>query len=133
MSKFYVINVLDTQYYDDCRIKGSINIPAKNLESFAQSLEKDSTIIVYCASYICHASKDAWHILDRMGFKNIYAYEGGISEWYLRHYPIEGSCTKAQQYIHKEVALKEVPPSDVMVKTITAEKLKQLLEENGLL
>ena len=35
-SKLVVINVLDQKYYDDCHIKGSINIPFDEFENQLQ-------------------------------------------------------------------------------------------------
>ena len=29
---FVLVNVLDKEFYDDCHIKGSINVPFENLE-----------------------------------------------------------------------------------------------------
>jgi len=117
MAQSLVINVLDKQYYDDCHIKGSINIPLDQLESRAKELDKNQTIIVYCTSYSCSASRKAWHILNNMGFKDIYAYEGGMAEWYQMGFPIEGPAKK--KYL-MEPSLKPSEPEDPEVKDITA-------------
>ena len=90
-----VVNVLDREYYADCRIKGSINIPYKMLEDEVTDWDRDRNIVVYCASEDCPKSQEAFNVLERMGFSNIRAYEGGIKEWMDLEYPIEGPCQKA--------------------------------------
>ena len=77
-----VINVLDKQYFDDCHIKGSINIPLNELEANIESLDKNKTYVVYCANSMCHASGEAANILKKCGFNNVYEYSGGAAEWY---------------------------------------------------
>lgn len=112
-----IINVLSPYYYQDCHIKGSINIPLEMLEETAKKLDKNEEIILYCAHYQCPASKKAWHILNDLGFTNSKAYEGGIVEWYQLGYPIEGVAKESylQQPHEKE--------NDDSIKTISAEEL----------
>jgi len=88
-----VINVLNKEYYDDCHIQGSISIPLDQIESSTQNWNKDSTIIAYCANYLCTASTAAWKTLHDMSFKNVYTYEGGIKEWKDKNLPVEGTCS----------------------------------------
>ena len=87
-----VINVLDKKYFDDCHIKGSMSVPLDDLKSQAASWDKNKKIVVYCASYQCSASREAFKLLDEMGFTNIAAYEGGMKEWHEKGYPTQGAC-----------------------------------------
>ncbi len=52
----YVINVLDKESYEDCRIAGSINVPFEQVETFAKDLDRTAEMVVYCANYMCTAS-----------------------------------------------------------------------------
>jgi len=113
-NKFLLINALTKESYQDCHIKGSINIPLDDLKKEAQKLDKNSEIIVYCANYECPVSKEAWHVLKDLGFKNIRAYEGGMREWFEAGLPTEGACT---HYKRKS--------DDPAVLTITAEELRK--------
>src|SRR5579862_6733737 len=45
-----VINVLDKEAYDDCKIPGSVNYDYQNLKETAKSLDKSKDYVVYCAS-----------------------------------------------------------------------------------
>lgn len=87
-----VINVLEKKYFDDCHIKGSINVPFNELEEKAPSWNKDTEIIVYCAHKQCSASSQAYNILRKLGFKNLWAYEDGMKDWLVRRFESEGAC-----------------------------------------
>lgn len=87
-----VINVLSADDYADCHIRGSINIPLKELPEAAAKLNSAQKVVVYCASYTCHVSAAAYDILAKMGFKNLLAYEGGMKEWLAKKLPTEGAC-----------------------------------------
>jgi len=124
-----VINVLDPEYYADAHIKGSINVPLKELKDFAQHTDKQTPIVVYCASYECPMSKQAWHVLHELGFQDLYAYEGGINEWYRGGFPTEGP--HAQKYLHADIA--PSAKADETLQTITMQELKAKMEKEGLI
>lgn len=88
-----VINVLPKDVYDDCRIRGSLNVPLAELDAAAEKWNKDQEIVVYCASYKCDASKKGYKMLVDKGFTNVMAYEGGTKEWKEKGYAIAGECT----------------------------------------
>ena len=92
LSNKQVINVLDSALFEECHIKGSVNVPYNQLAEYVQQFPKGTELVVYCAHYDCGLSRKAWHLLDTLGYTNIYAYEGGIVEWYQMGYPVEGPC-----------------------------------------
>jgi rhodanese-related sulfurtransferase len=89
-----VINVLSEKAFDNCKIEGSINLPLAGgkLEDAAEGWEKDKRLILYCANYKCMASRNAYEVLEKMGFTNMAAYEGGMKEWHDMGFPREGVC-----------------------------------------
>lgn len=92
-SSLVVVNVLSEEYYGKCHIKDSINVPLDQLAAVAgESWSKGDTIVVYCANYQCPASRDAFKLLDKLGFKHLYAYEGGMKEWCEKGLPVAGEC-----------------------------------------
>lgn len=118
-NKLIVINVLPSNSFDDLHIKGSINVPLSMLDDYAKTLDSDQEIVVYCASYACSASKKAWNIITARGFKNVFAYEGGVAEWHQKGYPTQGPATlEVWQNIY-------TPHADTQIKTISAEELKE--------
>jgi rhodanese-related sulfurtransferase len=117
-----LINVLSQEAYNDCHIKGSINVPYNELSDYARNLPKDAELILYCASYSCPLSRKAYQLLKSEGFTNLVAYEGGIAEWYSLGYPTEGPAK--MDYLHEH---HEQGHSVEGIKTMSAEELKKRL------
>ena len=95
MNKSYdllVINVLSKESFDDCRIKGSLHVDLKDIPKAAERWNKNQEMVVYCASYQCSASKEAFLKLKELGFTNISAYEGGVKEWKQKGFSLVGPC-----------------------------------------
>jgi rhodanese-related sulfurtransferase len=92
--------VLGRKYWYDARIKGSISAPLRILATEAQQWNKEQEIVIYCACRECDASEKAYKLLAELGFKNLWAYEGGIREWWKLGYPCEGPCV--MQYLREE-------------------------------
>ncbi len=126
MSNVVVINVLAKEFYDDCHITGSINVPFQEIETFAKSVPKSTTLVVYCARYECHASEQAYRDLLRLGFDDVYEFAGGMAEWYQKGYPTTGPA--AERYLHNPT-IHHPGPEDVRV--ITAHDLKKMMEKKS--
>lgn len=92
-----VVNVLDKPLYDDCHIKGSINVPFMEVEEVAKSWNKDGEVVFYCSNYQCTASGAAARQLEQLGFENVFVYDAGMAAWYQSGLPVEGAC--AQGYL----------------------------------
>lgn len=124
----FVINVLSQASFEDCRIKGSINIPLDRLEAYAKDIDKDSTIVVHCSSYTCKASDEAYNKLSQLGFKQVHIFAGGMNEWHHAGFPTEGPCTAP--YLAKRVDR----PKDLKLAgpEISCEDLKKMMQQAGL-
>jgi len=131
MRKLIVINVLPEEHYQDCHIKGSINIPLDVLGPYAENLNKNITIVVYCASHQCSASRNAWHLLHDMGFENVMAYEGGMAEWYGQGLPVEGMCNN--DYLKQSYEKVEKTGKDSEINEIGANQLHVMMNEYKLM
>ena len=80
--KFVLIEVLSEDSYKKGHIPGAINIPVDELrEEASEKLKKTDTIVVYCASYTCHASTNAAKMLLDMGFKKVLDFKGSKKTW----------------------------------------------------
>lgn len=124
-----VLNVLDPEFYNDAHIKNSLNVPLAELKSFAEQTPKDTMIVVYCAHSNCDLSARAWHVLHELGFDNLFAYEGGMREWYESGYPTEGPCNESYLHTYLENSVEH----DHAVQAITKELLRARMEREGLL
>lgn len=114
-----VVNVLDKELFDDCHIKGSINIPFESLEMFDAIIDKNAEIVCYCSNYYCSASAQVCKMLKKQGFNNISAYEGGTAEWFQAGLPVEGPSKSP--YLNKHID--PVVEQDFDVVVITMEDL----------
>lgn len=90
--KFVLINVLSPKQFNEAHIPKSVNIPIG--EDFKKNIkqkypDKDKKIVVYCASFECHASTKAAKELEELGYNNVYDYEGGIADWKEASYPLK--------------------------------------------
>ena len=80
--KFKLVEVLKEESFKDGHIPGAINIPVDQLEKAAKDkLKKTDRIVVYCASYTCHASTNAAKILLNIGYKNVFDFKGSKKTW----------------------------------------------------
>ncbi len=106
-----VINILDENLYEDCHIMGSVSVPFEQLEQYVGTIDKKTEIVVYCSNYACGASAYAVKTLQKLGFEQVYAYEGGMAEWYQKGFPVEGPCTQPylSYVMHQEEDNSQVP------------------------
>lgn len=87
-----VVNVLPKESFDDCRITSSINVPLDQLEEESKGWQKHKEIVVYCAHDKCPLSGQAYALLTKLGFQNVFMYEGGIKDWHKKGLPTQGAC-----------------------------------------
>jgi len=110
-----VINILDENLYQDCHIAGSIHVPFDQLELYMKDKDHGAEIVLYCSNYACGASAYAVKMLQKLGFEHVYAYEGGMAEWYQKGLPVEGPCEQSylSYVIHQEENSAEIPTINV--------------------
>lgn len=128
----FVINVLDKEFHDKCHIQSSINVPLENIEKYAQkNINKNDVIVVYCGNYMCTASGESARSLQKLGFKQVYAYEGGTAEW-AHYYPdkVVGECTAG--YLKKWEKPKGHEEAED-IKIISTDDLLKMMKEFKLL
>ena len=95
MSGLVVVNVLDEEFYNDCHIKGSVNIPFEKVDELAETIDTDAQVVIYCSNYQCTSSEYAAKMLRKKGFSSVCVYEAGMAEWYQKGLPVEGERKKA--------------------------------------
>jgi rhodanese-related sulfurtransferase len=119
--KYVVINVLSRKTFDDASITGSINIPLKSLRSTAKRIfTLDQSLVVYCASPTCTASRKAVETLTKAGFTNVFVYEGGMKDWHSKKFATSGPCVMKYLYSDKSTTgrvCKIIPKREATKKT----------------
>ena len=124
-SKLVVINVLDPDYFQDCHMTGSINIPFEQLEERMKTLNKKDQYVFYCSNYACTAAPFAAEMFKSAGFEDIAFFPGGIVQWYQKGYPYTGPAQKDYLKEENESLGDEDHPG---VKIISADDLKEALK-----
>ena len=84
-----ILDVRSEDSYMVKHIKGAINIPYRDFEGRIGELDSSKEIIIYCSNYDCGLSSNAVILLEKSGFKNVSALEGGIESWQTEGYPVE--------------------------------------------
>lgn len=124
-----VINVLDKDLYNDCHIKGSIQVSYEDIESYARKLDKNTQVVTYCSNYMCTGSGEAYRMFKQLGFAQVWAYEAGMAEWCQKSLPVEGPCKSP--YLKKTI---EKPASDDTIEgIISTQELYEKMKTHGLL
>jgi rhodanese-related sulfurtransferase len=115
--KLILVNVLDLDQYQDCHIKGSVHVPFDQVESFAQKLDLETELVVYCSNYMCAASGKAAELLKQKGFNSVWAYEAGMADWYQKNLPVVGSCKATYLKAKNEPLFEQEESGDLIITT----------------
>jgi rhodanese-related sulfurtransferase len=79
---FKLVDTLPSESYKEGHIPGAINIPSDGIATEAEdSLDKDYTIVTYCAGYTCEASTVAAKKLIDLGYGRVLDFKGGKKAW----------------------------------------------------
>lgn len=129
-SKLVMINVLDPDYYADCHITGSINIPFDQFESRMKTFDKKNQYVLYCSNYACTAAPFAAKMLKDAGFEKVSFFPGGIVQWHQEGHPRTGPAQKS--YLND--ANEKFEDEDHMgVDAISAQDLQEAMRKQGLI
>ncbi|MFQ5501761.1 MAG: rhodanese-like domain-containing protein [Phycisphaerae bacterium] len=76
-----VIHALDADHYSEGHIPGAVNIDYEKMTPDMLPENKDQPLVFYCVSRWCPVSKSAAGKAASWGYKNVWAYTGGIKDW----------------------------------------------------
>lgn len=125
-----VINVLEPSYFQDCHIKGSINIPFEQFEEKMKAMAKQDRYVIYCSTYTCTAAPFSAGLMKDAGFEDVAVLPGGVVEWYQKGLPCQGPCT--MQYL-KESNEKLDDEAHAGIQIVTPEELQLQMQNAHLL
>lgn len=102
-----IIDVRTPEEYNEGFIKGAINIDwnAGDFETAISQFGKDQKLYLYCKSGT--RSGNAYELLKKLGYKNVYNLEGGFTAWKAAKLPVETSVV-AEPTIQKLEAEKPI-------------------------
>lgn len=78
-----ILEALPEKYYRDGHLPGAKHMPHDQTAALAPALapDRDTEIVVYCASKTCQNSHIAANVLKQIGYGNIAVYGGGKQDW----------------------------------------------------
>ena len=80
-------------------IPGSLNLHEP--ETLLAKLDPQQETVVYCSDRLCPSSIMAYHFLDGRGYKKLWRYSGGLSDWEQAGYPLEGELAAQAPAVQK--------------------------------
>jgi len=88
--EFTLVDVLAPDAYAEGHLPQAINIPSDKIEEEAPKklIDKNAVIVVYCASYMCHASTEAARKLQALGYTHVLDFKGGKKVWQANAMPM---------------------------------------------
>ncbi|WP_420627780.1 rhodanese-like domain-containing protein [Candidatus Leptofilum sp.] len=86
---FKLFMTLERQYFEQSHIPGSQHL--ENIPETVANLSPDDEIVVYCSNPACPSSFNAYMMLSKLGYQNLYRYAGGLAAWQEAGYELAGS------------------------------------------
>ena len=74
-----IVDIRDSQSYEDGNIPESINISDNNIDQFLEKTDRDVSLLVYC--YVGNSSKGASEYFVQNGFKTVFSLDGGYEAY----------------------------------------------------
>jgi len=91
-----VLDVRRRDAFDAARIPGATWCVSDDVAGRAPDVigGLDTPVVVYCGSARCRRSVRAVERLERLGYRAVYRYEGGLEDWRRRGLPVESSRSR---------------------------------------
>jgi rhodanese-related sulfurtransferase len=87
-----LVDALPRLSYAASHLPGAINIPPEGVDALAgrRIPDRDTDVVVYCASSTCDSSRDVARRLLELGYRNVLHYAEGKQDWVEAGLPLEG-------------------------------------------
>jgi rhodanese-related sulfurtransferase/CBS domain-containing protein len=86
-----LVEVLPESAYAREHLPGAINIPMPDLDAkTAAQLDRERPVVVYCYDHECDLSARAAHLLEALGFLDVYDYVASKAAWLAHGLPVDG-------------------------------------------
>ncbi len=88
-----LLEALPEESFREFHVPGAINVPVNDYRFERKVMEavpyKDTPIIVYCLDASCDASPRAAEHLEALGYREVYTYRAGKTDWKNAGNPLE--------------------------------------------
>ena len=82
----FIVDLRDSEQFQNGHITGSMNIPFLNLSNRTNEIPQDKSVILVCE--MGNVSPNAGELLKKEGFKELLILKGGINEWRIQNLPL---------------------------------------------
>lgn len=81
--KFILLDCRGVDYYLWEHIPQALNLRWKYVKDRSSQVlpDKNVTIVTYCDGFTCEASLRCFSALEKVGYKNLFEYSGGLADW----------------------------------------------------
>ena len=89
-----LVEVLPEGRYSEGHLPGAINLPFEHKFDMRVEVavpDKNTPMIVYCASVDCSLAPRAAEQLDQLGYNKVFDYRAGKQDWLEAGFPLEKS------------------------------------------
>jgi rhodanese-related sulfurtransferase len=92
---FVLVDALAPMSFAASHLPGAVNMPFGRVDDLAPRRIPgvDTEVVVYCASSTCNSSVDVANRLVELGYRHVFHYAGGKSDWLEAGLPLEGGRT----------------------------------------
>ena len=92
-----LVDALPQSYYDQQHLPDAINLTESDVDTRAANLLPDvnATIVTYCSNAACGNSKAVARNLEKLGYRDVRTYPGGIQDWVEGGLPTQGTSITA--------------------------------------
>jgi rhodanese-related sulfurtransferase len=90
--EFVLVDALSPMSYAASHLPGAINLPPESVDEGARQRipNRDTEVVVYCASSTCDSSVAVANRLIQLGYRNVLHYAEGKDGWTKAGLPLEG-------------------------------------------
>ena len=91
-----LVDALPQSYYDQQHLPGAINLVDTDVDARAADLLPDraATVVTYCSNPACGNSKAVGRRLEKLGYRDVRTYAGGIQDWVEAGLPTESASVR---------------------------------------
>ncbi|MEY2402955.1 MAG: hypothetical protein QOD38_506, partial [Acidimicrobiaceae bacterium] len=101
-----LVDVLPAETFRQEHLPDAVNLPIQEIEQATERLDPAKPVIVYCYDYQCDLSPRGAHLLEHLGFSEVYDYVASKAAWLAEGLPGEGLLRddqRAQAYTRNDV------------------------------
>jgi len=88
--EFALVDTLPEDSFREGHLPGAVNMPSDEIAQRAEDeLDKEATVVMYCAGYTCQASTVAAKKLVEIGYSNVLDFKAGKQGWQKAGFELE--------------------------------------------